>query len=56
MLKIIVFILSLYSFGKTIGYGIYEWKQEKNKSGAITIYFLALFSLITINVIINIRY
>lgn len=56
MLKILVFILSIYAFGKTIGYGIYEWKQEKNKVGAITIYSLACFFIITINLIMNIRY
>jgi hypothetical protein len=32
-MKILVFILSVFVFIKTLSYGIFEIKEQKNKSG-----------------------
>ena len=53
-MRIIIVILSVLIFAKTLSYGIYELK-EKNKPGGITIIGLAILSLILPNVIVFIR-
>ena len=45
-MKILVFLLIAYTFIKTISYGIFEEKTNKNKPAAITIIVLALGSCI----------
>lgn len=54
-MRIIVFILTIYTFIKTISYGIFEQKQNNNKISAIIIYILSLIALIAPNVIIYMR-
>ena len=46
---IIVLILSLYAFIKTIGYSIYEYQDNSNKITAVVITILAFVSLIRSN-------
>ena len=43
---VLFFILSIWIFVRTISYGIYEIKQEKNKLGGTIVLLLALVSLI----------
>lgn len=43
---LIILILSLFVFIKTIGYAIYEYKENSNKGAAIIIAFLAITALI----------
>lgn len=54
-MRIIIFILTIYAFIKTISYGIFEQKNNNNKTSAIIIYVLALVGLIAPNVIIYMR-
>lgn len=54
-MKILVFLLTAYTFIKTVSYGIYEGKENKNKPAAITIIVIALGSCILINTILLIR-
>lgn len=51
-MKFLVFLLTAYAFVKTISYGIYEGKENKNKPAATTIIVLALGScLLTITLL-----
>ena len=43
---LIVLVLSIFAFFKTIGYAIYEYKKRSNKSAAIIIGILSVVSLI----------
>lgn len=54
-MRLIIFILTLVVFFKTISYGIFEYKQNNNKVGGIIIYVLGLISLITPNIMISMR-
>ena len=49
---IIYFILSIYVFIKSISYGIYEIKEQKNKFGGGIIIGITIFSVIFSNIII----
>lgn len=53
-MKFFIILLLIYSFLKVFYYGIFELKEKKNKSGGITIIFLAILGLILplINLII----
>ncbi len=42
----VVIILSIYTFFKTIGYAIYEYKDNSNKVGGIVCGFLSIIALI----------
>ena len=53
-MRILVIILSIMIFMKTLSYGIYELK-EKNKPGGITAISLAILSLVLPNVVVYIR-
>lgn len=53
-MRILVIILSIIIFIKTLSYGIYELKDE-NRFGGFTVISLAIISLILPNVIIYIR-
>ncbi len=46
---IIVLILSIYAFIKTIGYAIYEYQDNSNKIATVIIVILAFVSLIRSN-------
>lgn len=43
---IFIILISLIIFLKTVNYGIFEWKENSNKSGAIAIFIVALVALI----------
>lgn len=51
-MKIILIILTLYSLIKTISYGIFELKTNKNKSGATAIFCISLTATILISVML----
>lgn len=53
-MKILVFILSIMVFTKTISYGIFEIKQN-NKSGGISVIIISIFSLIFPNIMVYIN-
>lgn len=41
-----ILLLSIYIFAKTIGYAIYEYRENSNKASAIIIGILSTISLI----------
>lgn len=51
-MKILLFLLTLFIFIKTLYYGIYEIKQN-NKTSGIVIIALSIIYLIVPNVLIN---
>ncbi len=53
-MRILVIILSIIIFIKTVSYGIYELK-DKNKLGGITVIVIATLALILPNLMILIR-
>lgn len=54
-MRIIVGLLSIWIFIRTLSYGIYEIKQNSNTSGGITIIVLAVLSLILPNIVVYIN-
>ena len=54
-MKIIILLLSIFSLIKTISYGMYELKTNKNKSGATAIICTALVSIILISTMLYTR-
>ena len=54
-MKILILILSIIIFIKTTSYGLYELKENNNKSGGITVITIALLSLILPNVVVYFR-
>jgi len=55
MVAIVVLILSLWIFVRTLSYGIYELKQNSNTLGGIVTIVLAVLSLIFPNIVIYIN-
>lgn len=53
-MKILVAVLSLIIFIKTVSYGVYELKEE-NKYGGIAVIVVATIALILPNVMVYIR-
>lgn len=51
-MKIVVLILTIYTFFYSISYANYEIKNYKNRLGANIVRFLGLFQLIFTNAII----
>lgn len=49
-MKIVIVVLSLFVFFKTLYYGIYEFKQN-NKTAGVSIILLSLVTLIVLIVI-----
>lgn len=45
-MKFIAILFLIYFFFKSIYYGIFEIKENKNKPGGITVIFLAILGLI----------
>lgn len=45
-MPILVILLLIIIFVRTISYGIFEMKQNKNKSGAIAIFGIAIIGLV----------
>ncbi len=54
-MKIIIGVLSIYVFFKTLYYGIYEFKQKNNKISGITIITTAIVCLILPNILVHLR-
>ena len=54
-MRIIILILTVFVFIKTVGYGIFEYKSNNNKVSAIIIYVLAVIALVAPNVLIYMR-
>lgn len=53
-MRVVIFILSIFVFIKTISYGIYEYKNN-NKISGIIIDIFALISAILPNVVLYFR-
>jgi len=54
-MKFLVLILSIIIFIKTTSYGLYELKENNNKSGGIIVIAIAVFALILPNVVVYFR-
>lgn len=54
-MKILVALLSIWIFIRTLSYGIYEIKENSNTGGGITIIVLAVLSLILPNIVVYIN-
>lgn len=54
-MRFIIFITSLVICIETIFYGIYELKNQKNKSGGIGVIALSIFMVFFVNIMIYIR-
>ena len=52
-MKILIFLLTLFIFIKTVYYAIYEIKENNNKTSGIFIIILSIICLIVPNVLIN---
>ena len=55
MMLVVVFILSIWIFIRTLSYGIYEIKKNKNTIGGIITIVLSVFSLIFPSLIVYIN-
>lgn len=54
-MQILIGILSVMIFMKTFSYGLYELKNYKNKTAAITLFIFSILSLISSNLIVFFR-
>lgn len=54
-MKFLVLILSIIIFIKTTSYGIYELKENNNKSGGMVVIAIATLSLVLPNLVVFIR-
>lgn len=54
-MRIVIAIISIFIFLKTLFYGIYEWKEQNNKGASIIIVLIAIISLILPNVLVSLR-
>ena len=54
-MKFLVLILSIIIFIKTTSYGLYEFKENNNKSGGIIVIGIATLSLFLPNVVVYFR-
>lgn len=55
MMWIVILIVSIYVFLKTIGYGYYEYKKNNNKISGTIIMILSFISLIIPAIVTVIR-
>ena len=53
-MKVLLSVLTIYMIVKTISYGVFELKENKNKPAAITIICTAIGSFILTNIVIYI--
>ena len=51
----LVIILSIIIFIKTTSYGIYELRENNNKTGGVVVISIAVISLVLPNVVVYIR-
>lgn len=54
-MSIVISLLSIWVFTKTLSYGIVEIKEYNNKFGGISVIILAIFTIIFCNIIVWIR-
>lgn len=54
-MKFLVAILSIIIFIKSTSYGLYELKENNNKTGGITVIAIATLSLILPNIVMYFR-
>lgn len=54
-MQIFIGILSIVIFIKTFSYGLYEFKNYKNKTAGITLFFFSILSLVSTNLIVFFR-
>lgn len=54
-MRIVILLVSIFIFLKTLFYGIYEWKEQNNKSGSIVIILIAIISLILPSILVSLR-
>lgn len=54
-MRILVIILTIIVFAKTLSYGIYELKNNDNKSGGVIVIAIATVALILPNIMVYIR-
>lgn len=54
-MKILIAILSIFVFFKTLYYGIYEYKKNNNKIAGISIMVIAVIVLVVPTVMVNLR-
>lgn len=54
-MKILMALLSLFVFLKTLYYGIYEFKQNNNKISGVSIMLLSVVCLIVPNILVHLR-
>mgnify|MGYP004639715707 FL=1 len=52
MFRIIFILSSLFIFGNTVSYGLYEIKQEKNTYGGVLVIVFSIFCIIFSNAVI----
>ena len=52
-MSIVISLLSIWVFTKTLSYGIVEIKEYNNKFGGISVIILAIFTIIFCNIIIE---
>ena len=49
---IVYLLLCIYVLAKSISYGVYEIKEEKNKYGGIVVILITIFDVIFSNIIV----
>lgn len=54
-MKILMVLLSIFIFLKTLYYGIYEFKENSNKVAGGTIILLSFVCLIVPNILVHLR-
>ena len=55
-MNIIVLLLTLWIFFKTVSYGVFEYQENNNKIGGVIIFILSSVSLLLPNAIVFINY
>lgn len=54
-MKIVMALLSLFIFLKTLYYGFYEFKENSNKVAGVSIMILSIVCLIVPNILVHLR-
>ena len=55
-MNIIVLLLTLWIFFKTVSYGVFEYQENNNKIGGVIIFILSSVSLLLPNAVVFINY
>ncbi len=54
-MRILFFFISLAIFFKTVGYGVYEFKNNNNKFGGTFIFIISIITIIFFNIMVYLR-